>query len=97
MPKNSIKNVDFRRFIKNDIRNEWYLGVWSVTQELRALSVHILTDDISMSAGAEIQAALGALLGQRYHIAHATLQLECAGCVPAVLYCDIQEGMHEHG
>ena len=79
------------------VRGVHDLHVWSLTQELRALSVHILTDDISMSAGAEIQAALGELLGQRYHIAHATLQLECAGCVPAVLYCDIQEGMHEHG
>ena len=79
------------------VRGVHDLHVWSITQELRALSVHILTDDISMSAGAEIQAALGELLGQRYHIAHATLQLECAGCQPAVLYCDIHEIHHNHG
>ncbi len=96
------RDIDMQQMITEmqavpGVRGVHDLHVWSVTQELRALSVHILTDDISMSAGAEIRAALGALLGQRYHIAHATLQLECAGCVPAVLYCDIQEGMHEHG
>ena len=78
------------------VRGVHDLHVWSITQELRALSVHIMVDDISMSAGAEIQAALGSLLGRQYRIGHATLQLECNGCQPEVLFCDIQESNHIH-
>ena len=72
------------------------LHVWSITRDLRALSAHVTTDDISMSAGAGIQTEINHLLGQHYHIRHATLQLECAGCETSVLYCDIQELNHSH-
>jgi cobalt-zinc-cadmium efflux system protein len=69
------------------------LHVWSITRGLRTLSAHIVTDDISISTGARIQAAIGRLLNQKYGIAHATLQLECEGCIPA-LYCDMIEKNH---
>jgi cobalt-zinc-cadmium efflux system protein len=69
------------------------LHVWSITRGLRTLSAHILTEDIPVSAGAKIQAAVSALLDHKYGIAHATLQLECEGCDPA-LYCDMIEKNH---
>jgi len=69
------------------------LHVWSITRGLRTLSAHIVTDDVSISTGARIQAAIGRLLSQKYGIAHATLQLECEGCSPA-LYCDMIEKNH---
>ncbi len=65
------------------------LHVWSLTRGLRTMSAHILTDDIPMSAGARIQREINGLLSRRYKISHATLQLECAGCDPDALYCDI--------
>jgi len=70
------------------------LHVWSISQGLRTLSAHVVTDDVTISAGARIQAAVSQLLGQEYGINHATLQLECEGCVPADLYCDIAANNH---
>jgi cobalt-zinc-cadmium efflux system protein len=70
------------------------LHVWSISQGLRTLSAHVVTDDVTISAGARIQAAVSQLLGQEYGINHATLQLECAGCVQADLYCDIAANNH---
>ncbi len=72
------------------------LHVWSITRGLRSLSAHILTEDIPVSAGAKIQAAVSTLLDHKYGIAHATLQLECEDCVSADLYCDISANNHNH-
>ncbi len=72
------------------------LHVWSLTQSLRTMSAHILTDDVPISQGASIQAAVSLMLGQKYGIGHATLQLECVDCIPADLYCDIVVNNHPH-
>jgi Co/Zn/Cd efflux system component len=61
-----------------------------LTQAMRALSAHILTDDALISAGAVIQRDINELLSHKYGIAHAALQLECAGCEPDVLYCNLE-------
>ena len=71
------------------------LHVWSISSNLRTMSAHILTHDISISNGAMIQAQVNEVLAHHYNIAHATLQLECSGCAPDVMYCDIAEH-HEH-
>ncbi len=71
------------------------LHVWSITQSMRALSAHVLVDDVRLSAGAAIQREINALLAERYGIAHATLQLECAGCEPDLLYCAMEPGEDE--
>jgi cobalt-zinc-cadmium efflux system protein len=76
------------------VRGVHDLHIWSITRGLRTLSAHILTDDIPISAGAKIQAAVSELLNTSYGIAHATLQLECVGCTPADLYCDITANNH---
>jgi cobalt-zinc-cadmium efflux system protein len=72
------------------------LHIWSITRGLRTLSAHILTADIPISQGSKIQAAVSDLLDHKYGIAHATLQLECEGCLPASLYCDISSNIHTH-
>jgi cobalt-zinc-cadmium efflux system protein len=71
------------------------LHVWSITQSMRTMSAHILTDDIAISAGREIQNQLNGLLADNYHITHATLQLECINCQPC-LYCDMNEADRQH-
>ncbi len=78
------------------VRGVHDLHIWSITHGLRTLSAHLLTDDIPISDGTKIQAAVRELLDHTYGIAHATLQLECTGCIPADLYCDITVNNHNH-
>ncbi len=78
------------------VRGVHDLHIWSITRDLRTLSAHILTDDIPISEGTKIQAAVSEILNRTYGIAHATLQLECEGCIPADLYCDITVKNHNH-
>jgi len=68
------------------------LHVWSINLQMRALSVHVLTDDVSISRGAETQRSLNTMLSERYAITHTTLQMECADCEPDLLFCDMEMG-----
>jgi cobalt-zinc-cadmium efflux system protein len=73
------------------VRGVHDLHVWSLSQRVRALSAHILVDDLPISRGAAIQRQINQMLQERYGIQHATLQLECAGCEPDQLYCDLTD------
>ncbi len=79
------------------VRGVHDLHVWSINEELRALSAHIVTDDVHVSAGAAIQRDLNEILAHKYNIRHATLQLECEGHHENILFCDIGGHHHEHG
>ncbi len=79
------------------VRGVHDLHVWSISQHLRVLSAHIVTDDIAISSGSVIQHKIHEVLSERYGIAHSTLQLECANCQPDLLYCDIASQSSEHG
>jgi cobalt-zinc-cadmium efflux system protein len=72
------------------------LHVWSITRSLRTLSAHLISEDVPVSQGAKIRAAVGEMLTHRYGITHATLQLECLDCAPFGLYCDITANNHNH-
>lgn len=94
-------NIDMSEMVRDllsvkGIRGIHDLHVWSITQSLRALSAHVVTDDISISAGTVIQRQINEILYHKYGIAHATLQLECVGCEPDLLYCNIAETPHQH-
>jgi cobalt-zinc-cadmium efflux system protein len=93
-------DVDMDTMLKDMSQVKGVLGVhdlhvWSITQNMRTMSAHILTDDISISTGATIQGQLNDILLHRYNIAHATLQLECADCQPC-LYNDRNEFNYPH-
>lgn len=89
------RDVDLKKMVTEISEVDGVLGVhdlhvWSLTQNLRSMSAHILTNDISVSAGAEIQGRINELVYHRYNISHATLQLECVDCCDASsLYCRI--------
>ncbi|MGC1377886.1 MAG: cation diffusion facilitator family transporter [Anaerolineales bacterium] len=88
------RDVDMSAMIADMAQIKGVLGVhdlhvWSISSSLRTMSAHILTDDIAISSGAAIQAAINELVSRRYNISHATLQLECLGCAPDALYCDM--------
>jgi cobalt-zinc-cadmium efflux system protein len=93
------RDVDVQTMVKDIAQVDGVLGihdihVWSLTQSLRTMSAHILTDDVHISTGAEIQREISELLNQRYKITHATLQLECVDCFPDSLYCDLNGHFH---
>lgn len=72
------------------------LHVWSINESLRALSAHIVTDDIQISKGAHIQHNINDVLFHKYNIQHATLQLECnSHGHNSMLYCEINHHSHE--
>jgi len=76
------------------VRGVHDLHVWSITQNMRALSSHVLVDDEPISVGAGIQRQINDVLQTQYNIAHATLQLECVGCEPDTLYCELNSINH---
>jgi len=78
------------------VRGVHDLHVWSINRDLRMLSAHILTDNIWISDGGAIQRQVSTILLNKYGIAHATLQLECVGCEPALLYCDMDASVRDH-
>jgi cobalt-zinc-cadmium efflux system protein len=54
---------------------------------MHALSAHVRVTERPLSACDALLATLNRLLQERYHIAHTTVQFECAGCDPNDLYC----------
>ena len=71
------------------VRGVHDLHVWSISSNLRALSAHVLTDDMTLAEGARVQRELNALLRHAYGIGHTALQLECSGCDPDGLFCEL--------
>jgi cobalt-zinc-cadmium efflux system protein len=71
------------------------LHVWSITQSMRTLSAHLVTDNLAISEGASIQTRINELLFHKYRVNHATLQLECDYCVPNNLHCAFGEISHQ--
>lgn len=69
------------------VRGVHDLHVWSITQNMRTLSAHLVTDDLSISEGASIQTKVNDVLYHEYNVSHATLQLECDDCVPNKMKC----------
>jgi len=93
-------DLDMQRLVADfsqipGVRGIHDLHVWSITKAMRALSVHILVDDTSISRGAETQLKINQMLSEKYGINHTTLQLECADCDPVLLYCDLVEANHK--
>ena len=95
------ESIDMDSMVKDllkvdGVRGVHDLHVWSINESLRALSAHIITSDIQISAGTSIQRDLNEILAHKYNIRHATLQLECEGCHGNILFCNISEHQHEH-
>jgi cobalt-zinc-cadmium efflux system protein len=95
------ENIDMKNMVKDllsieGVRGVHDLHVWSINENLRVLSAHVMTEDIPISSGIVIQRGVNEVLLHKYNIQHATLQLECEGCDPSMLYCDITEINHTH-
>ncbi len=95
------RDVDMSAMVRDMMQVKGVIGihdlhVWSITHGLRTMSAHVLTEDISISTGTDIQRQINEIAFHRYNIGHATLQLECVDCEPNSLYCDIGEIVHRH-
>ncbi len=88
------RDVDVEAMVRDimgvpGVRGVHDLHVWSVASNLRMLSAHVLTENMTIAQGGEVQGAINELLLNRYGIGHTALQLECEGCDPDVLYCEL--------
>jgi cobalt-zinc-cadmium efflux system protein len=93
------ENVDIQNLVKDirqvdGVHDIHDLHVWSINENLRMLSAHVVTNNISISEGAVIQQKVNELLAHEYNIQHATLQLECEACHDMLLYCEIKKHSH---
>ena len=78
------------------VRGVHDLHAWSITQNLRALSAHIVTGEVSPGTHVQIRRAVNEVLSHNYNITHVTLQLESEGCNPAGMYCNMTEATPHH-
>jgi cobalt-zinc-cadmium efflux system protein len=76
------------------VRGVHDLHVWSLARGLRVMSVHVLLDDMPLSAAGRIRHALSELVRRDHGVAHATFQFETAGCESNSLFCDIRQAGH---
>jgi cobalt-zinc-cadmium efflux system protein len=63
------------------------LHVWSLCPGAVALSAHVTVDDAMWRDTSGIQAALKAVLRDRFRIEHTTIQIECERCAQGVVAC----------
>ena len=95
------RDVDMSAMVRDMMQVKGVIGihdlhVWSITHGLRTMSAHVLTEDVAISAGTDIQRQINEIAFHHYHIGHATLQFECVDCEPNSLYCDFSEIAHRH-
>jgi len=69
------------------VREVHDLHVWSLCPGAIALSAHVTVDDATWSDTSGTQAALKAVLRDRFRIEHTTIQLECERCAQGVVAC----------
>jgi cobalt-zinc-cadmium efflux system protein len=63
------------------------LHIWSLCPGSIALSAHVTVDSATWSDTSEIQAALKAVLQDRFRIEHTTIQVECERCAQGIMAC----------
>ena len=67
------------------------LHVWSLSSDVRALSAHlILSGHPSLEEAQAVATTVKRLVSGPFRIAHATLELECEGCVDDGSWCAIE-------
>jgi cobalt-zinc-cadmium efflux system protein len=92
------RDVDMER-LKRDVgeipgvRDFHDIHVWTIGTGRRALSGHLLTDDISTQESQRMICAAREILAERYGITHTTLEVECESCLDRV--CEY--GPHDAG
>lgn len=63
------------------VRGVHDIHVWTIGSGRRALSAHVMTDDITTREGQEIACRVRAVLAETFSITHTTLEVECDSCL----------------
>lgn len=82
------------------VRDFHEIHIWTITSGRRALSGHVLVENISTREGQQILCNVRRLLSEKFNITHTTLETECDSC--ADYSCEFIEGhriieRHDHG
>ncbi len=72
------------------------LHIWSLGSNTRALSCHVLIEDVPPSASDVILRSLNCMLAARFHIDHTTVQFEHVSCAISENGCAIPVRAEEH-
>lgn len=74
------------------------LHIWSLGSNTRALSCHVLIEDIPPSASDAVLRRVNTMLADRFHVHHTTVQFEHMSCAISENGCAIpvSEDSHEH-
>jgi cobalt-zinc-cadmium efflux system protein len=72
------------------------LHIWSLGSSAHALSCHVRIEDVPPSASDAILRRLNAVLEQKFHIAHTTVQFEHVSCAISETGCAIPVKMDDH-
>ncbi len=74
------------------------LHIWCLGSSTRALSCHVLIEDVPPSASNCILARINEVLAHDFHIQHSTVQFEHVGCAVAETGCviPVEEQHHHH-
>jgi cobalt-zinc-cadmium efflux system protein len=72
------------------------LHIWSLGSSTRAASCHVLIADVPPSASDVILRRINAVLADRFHIFHSTVQFEHVGCPISENGCAIPVAFEEH-
>jgi len=72
------------------------LHIWSLGSSTHALSCHVLIADVPPSASDATLQRLNAMLAERFHISHTTVQFEQASCAISENGCAIPVHMESH-
>jgi cobalt-zinc-cadmium efflux system protein len=63
------------------------LHVWAISDGMNALSCHLLLHNEDAPRAAQIVREVKAMLADRHHIGHSTIETECGGCDTNELHC----------
>ena len=72
------------------------LHIWSLGSSAHALSCHVLIEDVPPSASDIILRQLNGMLGEKFHIAHTTVQFEHVSCAISENGCAIPVHPEDH-
>jgi len=71
------------------------LHIWSLGSSTHALSCHVLIEDVPPSSSDAILRGLNAMLADRFHISHTTVQFEHVSCAISESGCAIPVHIHD--
>lgn len=90
LTEGSPKGIDLNdvaEFIKEfpGVKGVHHLHIWSISTNFKALSAHIVVDDMQLSRTTDITNRLDTQLSDRFGINHPTFQLEADACEETVI------------